>query len=251
MTLRERVWEAYQTPRMYVGPETPRRAVERFGSVVVTDLGVDQPWGMQMCSGLQVPTTQDYDAARDWCESRGSLTWRARVPVGLAQSGPWLGLQRFDTIGVFATRVGSVPEFDSATPPELRLSFDPSYDDVVTAYGGWMAAPDLARDLVHPNDITLPWRRFVVGYVDEQPIGCAFVWFVCGTAYLSGIGVVEQLRGRGYGRALTIAATMTALEPPSGESVDCLWMGATDAGAALYAQLGYTRIDTEVQLGLR
>ena len=249
MDVRARVWDAYRTPRQYVGPEVPERGIAMFGSVVACDLGVTYPWGKQLCAGGAVPPAEDVAAAAAWLESRGPSTWRARVPQALVGEGPWAGLTAYDRIGVFAMPVQQVAGIEAVEIPGLRLSAEPTFDDVITAYGGWMGDDELARQLVLPVEIDLDYRRFIVGYVDDRPIGCAFVWFIDGTAYLSGIGVIEELRGRGYGTALTVAATLLAAEPPAGTGVDLLWMGATTAGAPVYAKLGYELIDTEVQLG--
>lgn len=62
-----------------------------------------------------------------------------------------------------------------------------------------------------------------------EPAGCAFVWR---TAYLSGIGVVPDERGRGIDRALTVAASRIAVtDAPDGCGPGLVWMHATEEGA--------------------
>jgi ribosomal protein S18 acetylase RimI-like enzyme len=93
----------------------------------------------------------------------------------------------------------------------------------------------LARALVVAGDLQRARRRFVVARVDGRPVGCAFIWFAGGTAYLSGLGVVPSERGRGYGAALAVAAARIGASAP----VDTVWMYATDAGERLYRGLGF------------
>ncbi len=113
-----------------------------------------------------------------------------------------------------------------------------------------MSDDHLARLLVTPADLTNPRRGFLVASLDDTPIGCAFVWWMAGTGYLSGIGVLPQHRGRGFGRALTTAATsLAATGPVDGPTPDVIWMGATQEGASLYARMGFEHLDTEVRLG--
>ena len=109
-----------------------------------------------------------------------------------------------------------------------------------------MADDELAALLVVPGDIAHPDRRFLVARLDGIVVGCAFMWFAAGTAYLSGIGVVEEHRGRGIGRALTAAAARLGAAPDNGRDVDLVWMFATDDGAALYERMGFARIDADV-----
>jgi GNAT superfamily N-acetyltransferase len=160
----------------------------------------------------------------------------------------WAGLSVVDRIPVFATTAIAAKQIELAAPPDLTLDDQPSFSDVIAGYGGWMSDRALAELLVVPADLERVDRRFAVGRVDGRVIGCAFVWYAANTGYLSGIGVVPELRGRGYGRALTAAAALLAARNPDGSPTDAAWMYATDEGAALYERMGFERIDTEVSL---
>ncbi len=227
---------------------TARSAVT-FGQVAVTDLGVPHFWGIQISAGGELPPVSDAVAAMNWASERGGPhRWCVRVPQSHVGRPPWDGLVARDSMGVYAIAAADAASLEVAPPSGFRLDLSPSYERVIDAYGGWMADEPLARLLVVPADLDLPNRRFIVGLVDDAVIGCAFVWWCGGTGYLSGIGVIEAFRGSGYGAALTIAASRTAVtESPQGEP-DTVWMHATDDGAALYARLGYDCIDTEVLL---
>ncbi len=249
---RERCWAADTALRQVIGAGAPHRAHARFGSVRVTDMGVPHPWGVQASAGRTLPAPADVGAALDWCRARAGAGWCVSVPEGLRGQGawPWPQLRDGELLPMFAADAAAVRGFTSAVPAGLVLDTAPSFDGVVTGYGGWMDDAPLARLLVVPDDLHRPERRFVVGSVAGRVVGCALVWFAAGTGYLSGIGVLPDLRGRGYGRALTAAAARIAAEGPAGGAgPDLVWMHATDEGAALYARMGFVRIDAELQLG--
>lgn len=254
---RARVWAAQRGVLALSAVGASHRSVLDLGSVTGVDLGVPHPWGVRISAGASLPTEADASAALAWCRERGAANgWRVSVPSRLARQGPWAGLVAHDQNGVFAMEATTAAGIRVDPPDRLDLVTDPSIRAVVAGYGGWMSDLPLARLLVTPADLDRPDRRFVVGIVDGRPVGCAFVCWATGTAYLSGIGVLPGQRGRGYGRALTAAAVRLAVtgplddrrpKPPHRPAI--VWLLATDASAGLYARMGFERIDTEALLG--
>jgi ribosomal protein S18 acetylase RimI-like enzyme len=248
VTWREVAWDAYPDI-VRIGSEAPHRAVQRFGPIVCVDLGVPQPWGVRSTSGLVEPETGDARAALDWLGDRGSAHgWEVTVPPEQVSSAAWAGLVEEYRLPMFATDAGTAEGIELVVPSGMTLDEDPAYEAVIAAYGGWMSNPPLAELLVVPADLERNDRRFIVGRVEGRIAGCAFVWFGGGTGYLSGIGVVPDLRGRGYGRALTGAAARLAARGPDGGPTSLVWMHATDEGAALYRRMGFACVDTELAL---
>jgi GNAT superfamily N-acetyltransferase len=249
--IRERIWAAH--PELLAlgasGP-SPSRAIVRIGPIVGVDFGVDEYWGVQITSGMHLPDPDAARAAMEWARSRDRGSgWCASVPAALVAQGPWAGLAPIDSLTMWAIDVATARDLPLHQPAGVELVMDPTLDDVLAAYGGWMDDAGLARQLVQPGDLERQGRRCIVARFDGVAVGCGFVWWAGGTAYLSGIGVVEGLRGQGIGYALTSAAARLAVtwnvpEPPS-----VVWMHATDDGAALYARMGFTKVDTEVQVG--
>jgi GNAT superfamily N-acetyltransferase len=235
------------------GTGAAHREVARFGTIVAIDMGVRQPWGIQISSGLSDVAPEDARAAIAWCARRGQEHgWRACLPASRVGRAPWDDLVRHDQIPMLAAESSVVTHHGPFGVPGLVLDEDPSYESIIAAYGGWMADEPLARSLVVREDLHRPGRRFIVGRVQRRPIGCAFVWWSSSTGYLSGIGVLPGLRGRGYGRALTAAAALLAAAGPDGATgPDLVWMHATTEGAALYSRMGFQVVDTEVQVGPR
>jgi GNAT superfamily N-acetyltransferase len=251
--IRDRCWAADTQLRLMHGSGAGHRTVARFGPVVAIDMGVPQPWGIQASPGWRDVEPEDASAALQWCAERGrEHGWRVCLPHARVGAAPWDALVPDERIPMFAADSADAANLDLPPVAELCLDADPTYESVVAAYGGWMSDDALARLLVVPADLARPGRRFIVGSVRGRPIGCAFVWWACGTGYLSGIGVLPDVRGKGYGRALTTAAArLAAIEPSDGVRPDLVWMHATAEGAALYSRMGFQQVDTEVQVGPR
>ena len=238
---RTRAWASY--PQILTLQSTAD-AVFRSPTVSGADMGVPHPWGIRICAGDATPDPDDAAAAIAWCTGRDTgHGWSVSAPA--ARVGDWPGLEAGDGSGVFATDAAVAAAFALVVPDGVTLDHEPSLDDVRSAYGGWMDDDPLAAILVTDVDLAHPDRAFVVAHLDGEPVGCAFVWWAEGTAYLSGIGVVERLRGRGIGKALTTAAAQVGATRPG---TDVVWMLATTDGAALYELMGFVLVDTEVQL---
>lgn len=243
-TWRSRAWAAYPQILTLSGVGRDDDSVFRSPTVAGADMGVPHPWGLRICAGDAAPDPSDAAAAIAWCTRRDAgHGWRVSAPE--SRSADWGGLERDDGSGVFATAAAVAGAFPLVVPDGVRLDHDPALADVRASYGGWMDDGPLAALLVTADDLARPDRAFVVAHLDGVPAGCAFVWWAEGTAYLSGIGVIERLRGRGIGNALTTAAAHVGA---ARAGTDVVWMFATTSGAALYGRMGFVLVDTEVQL---
>ena len=205
-----------------------------------------------MTAGAVIPDPADAAAGLAWCRERGGAHgWLVSAPESHVGADPWRELVIVGRTGVFATDAPTASAMDGPPPDGVELELGASRDDVVAGYGGWMDDLPLARLLVTDEDLMRPDRRFLVARLQGRVVGCALVWWAEGTGYLSGIGVVEELRGRGIGRALTGRAAHVASLGHDGTTPDVVWMHATVDGAALYSRMGFTHVDTEAQLGAR
>ncbi len=77
--------------------------------------------------------------------------------------------------------------------------------------------------------------RFWVGYEGDRPVGTAGVYVAHGTNDVEWVSVHDHDRGKGYGAALTWAAT---LADPSLPAV----LIASDPGQPVYERMGYVRL---------
>ncbi|MFC6239028.1 GNAT family N-acetyltransferase [Longivirga aurantiaca] len=241
---RARAWTAYPPILTLSGAGRDADVVFRSPTVCGADMVVPHAWGIRICAGDSTPDPADAAAAIAWCRHRDAgHGWFVSGPA--ARADDWPGLEVGDGSGVFATDATVAAAFPLVVPDGVTLEHAPSLGDVRAAYGGWMDDHPLADLLVTADDLAHPDRAFVVAHVDGEPVGCAFVWWGEGTAYLSGIGVVERLRGRGIGNALTTAAAQVGATRPG---TDVVWMFATPEGAALYDRMGFVLVDREVLL---
>ncbi len=221
------------------------RAVEPFGSVLASDLGVPHPWSVQvslsgpaLMHGLALPVPAELDAALDWARGRGGgrgFLLCLPDPVADRFDPAPHGLVVADRLPVLALGRAAAAALEEVEGPGLELGPPTDVDELRAAYGGWMEDQELAEALVVEADLHRPRRRFLVARVDGRPVGCALVWFAGGTAYLSGLGVLPAERGHRYGAALAVAAARTGASAP----VDTVWMYATDAGERLYRRVGF------------
>ncbi len=227
----------------------PSRATSSFGPIITLDLGVATPWAVQAFVPDDPASPEALAAALAWCRDRGGER-------GFRMNAREAQLDRFTNLGLTVHErldVYAMPDHVAGSlavdVPGLDIGQARSRDELVIAYGGWMSDVPLARGLVTSEDLMHPSRRFLVGRVDDEPVGCALVWFAAGTACLSGIGIRPGARRRGYGRAITAAAAKVGAEGVGGVRPDLVWMHATREGAALYAAMGFEHVDVHVLLG--
>ncbi len=237
-----------------------RRALEPFGTVLASDLGVPTDWSVQLTlagpavlRGVTLPLPGELAAARSWAHERAAgRGWLLGLPDSVS---PQLdaaahGMVPVDDLPVLALGRAAAAELDAPGAPD-ELEIGPPHDlaEMHAAYGGWMEDSELAEGLVCAADLTRARRRFLVGRLRSgrarEVVGCAMVWFAGGTAYLSGVGVLPHLRGRGFGRALAVEAARVGATAP----VDVVWMYATDAGARLYQAIGFRPVGSLVRFG--
>ncbi len=85
--------------------------------------------------------------------------------------------------------------------------------------------------------------RFWVGYEDDRPVGTAGVYVAHGQNDVEWVSVYEDCRGKGYGAALTWAATRAEPSLPA-------TLIASDPGQPVYERMGYVRL-TRLSLWFR
>lgn len=80
--------------------------------------------------------------------------------------------------------------------------------------------------------------KFFLGYVDNQPVACSSVFFSQGVASIFDVMVSHSQRGRGLGKAMTLAAMKEGADSGYQE----LLLTATDGAKYLYEKLGFKPI---------
>lgn len=77
--------------------------------------------------------------------------------------------------------------------------------------------------------------RLWVGYEGDRPVGTAGAWVAHGTNDVEWVSVYDDCRGKGYGEALTWAATRADPRLPG-------VLIASDPGQPVYERMGYVRL---------
>jgi hypothetical protein len=82
-----------------------------------------------------------------------------------------------------------------------------------------------------PEILDTPWR-FFVGYEHDEPVATSAAFVTDQITMVELVAARERVRGRGYGRALTAAATVVEPAKPA-------MLIASDLGQPVYDRLGY------------
>jgi GNAT superfamily N-acetyltransferase len=128
-----------------------------------------------------------------------------------------------------------------AVPAELRIH------EVVDRDGLEVFERTLIEGYPMPDMLPYEWGRFYdepvlggptrlwVGYVDGEPVATAAVHVAAGVNNVEMIATAQSARGRGYGAAVTWAATTADPALPA-------ILIASDLGRPVYERLGYTAL---------
>ena len=83
--------------------------------------------------------------------------------------------------------------------------------------------------------LTAPgWHHFV-GYLDDRPVAAGSSYVGQRLLRVENIAALDEVRGRGYGRAITAATIRVDLGKPA-------TLVASDLGRPIYERLGFTAI---------
>lgn len=126
-----------------------------------------------------------------------------------------------------------------ATNPKLRVAAVTTADGladfeqtIVDAYPIPELQPWKREAFLRPEILTTRWR-FFVGCEGDRSVATAAAWLTDTVTIVEQVSVRDECRGRGYGTAITAAATHAAPGRPA-------MLIASDLGRPIYDQLGYT-----------
>jgi hypothetical protein len=120
---------------------------------------------------------------------------------------------------------------EARTPAELR-DFEETITEAYPApeHQPFGSKPRLLGDALLDSD----WH-FYVGYEDDRPVATAASFVGDGVVVVEAVSTRAECRGRGYGAALTAAATTCMTDRPAA-------LVASDLGRNVYADLGYVPV---------
>lgn len=82
-----------------------------------------------------------------------------------------------------------------------------------------------------------------IGYLDEQPVTSGTLLLAGGSASIYNVSTPTNLRGQGFGGAITYAM----LEEMRRRNYTWSWIWASELGKSLYARLGFVQVDFGVR----
>lgn len=213
------------------------------------DMAVGSPFGN--VAALTRPVPESVTAA---------VVARLRAFYAEAEGGPFLVFSPWPTADW--AEHGMVPV---GHPP---LMFRPAGPAITTAPGLRVVEvadadglPDFERTLIeaYPAPEMQPWERgsmfapgmldsawrLFVGYEGDEPVGTAGAWVSPAITLVELVSTRPECRGKGYGAALTAAASVVAPDQPA-------MLIASDDGRGVYDRLGYLPLSRHtLWLGLR
>jgi GNAT superfamily N-acetyltransferase len=157
---------------------------------------------------------------------------------------PWptgdLSRHGFQLVGhpPLMVRPPSVPAAPSVEDPNLRLELVETAaaladfeQTIVEAYPVPELQPWRRASFLHPSLLDSQWRLFA-GYEDDRCVATAGAWSTDTVTVVEIVSVRDECRGKGYGAAITAAATHAV----TGQTAMLI---ASDIGRPVYDRLGY------------
>jgi hypothetical protein len=210
--------------------DDPRRQVR------AADLGVATPFGAVAHLGTPAPGGRPVaalDAVRSFFASGPGGPYLVFSPWptedltdhGLARVGhpPLMFCPPRDTApGIAGLRIRRVRDAEQLAHFERTL---------VEAYPTPEMQPWVAGALLRPAVLDTAWRLFV-GYDGDEPVATSAAYVTPQLTMVELVSVRPEVRGRGYGAAITAAATITEPGRPA-------MLLSSDLGRPVYDRLGY------------
>lgn len=192
---------------------------------------IDAPWATRatLTEHADLPAPGHLDDVLAWLEAARPGVWLLRARAEQAGSLP-PRLVPAQRLGVWITDRRpwiTVPEGCEIGPAHSAEEFLEVYgSDQAPLLNGRFGRADHA---------------FLVLRVDGAPAGCARVTQAGGTAYVSGIAVLPEQRGRGFGRLISAAAVEHAVRVAG-----IAWLHCEEPLGPFYEQLGLRRLTTHI-----
>lgn len=213
------------------------------------DMGVGSPFGN---AALITRPVADTDTE--------AVTGRLRAFYGEQGGGPYLVFSPWRTTDWSAhgfVRVGHPPLMFRPVRAQAPLADGlrvVQVDDadtladfertLIEAYPAPEMQPWVRGSMLHPVVLDSPWR-FFVGYEGDQAVGTAAAFVSPAITLVELVSTRPECRGRGYGAALTAAASVVEPDQPA-------MLIASDDGRGVYDRLGYLPLQRHtLWLGLR
>lgn len=193
---------------------------------------IPEPWATY---ARPVEAPADLRRVRGWLAGHAER-WTVRVSADDAGAPAYRGMDVWARLPAY---VWDGRGADAGEMPGLVVTQAREPGEVLVTYG------DRLAPLVTERHLRAGRYRWLVGWLDGEPVACALLRRAAGTVYLSAVTVRPAWRGRGIGTAISAAATRQAGELGGGP----VWLHAAgEESARIYRRLGYRRVDEHLLL---
>lgn len=224
--------------RLRLGSLTDRAKAERVGPWLLIDAGVDVPrFNLALAAAPIDDPVSAIAAAAEWFEARSAdfcMTLRdshERQVIEAAKAAGFVSVEQepsmlFDSLP---------PVDDAAVPGGLVIREATSSEDIRRfAEVDALPWPEVTQGIVR-TATAFPDFTMLLGEVDGVAAATAMTVVTTGVAGIFNVLVRADLRGRGYGRAMTLAA----IEVGRRAGCTAASLQSTALGLPLYERLGF------------
>lgn len=172
------------------------------------------------------------DRLHDFYAAGRGVSWM------LLSAWPTPPIARLSLVGhppfMVRTPGGAAPQVPSGVT--IREATDAAgMGDFARALEGYPAPADQTRVFANARMLEVPGFRAWVGYLDDRPVACSAAHVTEACVDVEFVATHADARGRGFGAAVTWAAT---LADPANPAV----LIASDSGQPVYERMGYLRL---------
>lgn len=196
--------------------------------------GVASPWGAQAMT-FDEPGREAMEAAAAWLAERAP-SWMVTIRARYAGHPALAGRAPHDELPALVLTEDRASGMRDTAGLEIGPPRDRS--EYLSVFGAELAP------LVTAADLADPYRTYLVGRREGVPVAIAMVRRTGDAAQVGAVAVLPDHRGRGYGTAISAAATRAAVR----SGVELVWLHSTPASERIYARLGYRIVDVHLQL---
>lgn len=196
--------------------------------------GVTEQWGAQAIT-FDEPRREAIEAATAWLAERAGASM-VMTRACHAEHPALAGRTPDHELPALILREDRA----SGVPAAPGLEIGPAHDrgEYLAVFGAELAP------LVTAADLADPCRTYLVGRYDGVPVAIAMVRMTGDAAQVGAVSVLPEHRGRGFGTAISAAATRAAL----GSGAGLVWLHSTPMSERIYERLGYQVVDIHLQL---
>ena len=139
-----------------------------------------------------------------------------------------------------------IPDHQMPTELEILSGSTTLEDHIYVASKGFGIPEEMLETVLVTAVARRPDATFYAGYVDDQPVSTSIGFLHEGSVSVFNVATLEDLRGRGYGAAMTMKAVIDARD----QGCEVAFLQSSELGYTVYTRLGFATIFTYDLWGL-